>query len=252
MLYASDAIAKPEAGRRHDRFKCWRSYRCDLVPGPSQGQARSWKVSGANGTSGSQVGSQHGQASGDTRRWSSDYRCRWTAHQAMPGDVRRRWGCALGAGGRGFESRHPDQLYSNVLSIAGSQGDSWCLSRHVGRRGSVSAHVGSHLRGGLTSSCVSNFGLSGCSPSGARQRVICRSGLLATCRRSTSGACGAGCSVYRARPMLPVDSVFSGLHADAPLRIAIPNHHDRRAQYPGPTLLPAATPITRGWRPWRT
>jgi hypothetical protein len=38
MLYASHAIAKSGAGRLHDRFKCWRSYRWDLVlaaPGPS-------------------------------------------------------------------------------------------------------------------------------------------------------------------------------------------------------------------------
>src|SRR5450432_1834208 len=34
---------------------------------PRQGQARSWKVSGANGISGSQVGSQRGQSLGDTR-----------------------------------------------------------------------------------------------------------------------------------------------------------------------------------------
>jgi hypothetical protein len=42
-------------------------YRCDLVLACARGQARSWEVSGANGISGSQVGSQQGPTSSDTR-----------------------------------------------------------------------------------------------------------------------------------------------------------------------------------------
>ncbi len=66
---------------------------------------------------------------------------------------------ALGAGGRGFESRHPDQLFSNVLSITGLHGDSRCLSRHVVRCGSLSVHVGSLLCIRLISSCLSDLRL---------------------------------------------------------------------------------------------
>jgi hypothetical protein len=43
-----------------------------------------------------------------------------------------------------------------VLSTAAGQGDKRCLSPQVGRCGSVSAHVGSHLCTGLTSCCLSN------------------------------------------------------------------------------------------------
>jgi hypothetical protein len=69
-----------------------------------------------------------------------------------PGDmgyVRRLGEADLGAGGRGFESRHPDS-FSNMLSIAGGQHGSRYLSLHVGRRGSTSAHVGSHQFAELT------------------------------------------------------------------------------------------------------
>jgi hypothetical protein len=91
---------------------------------------------------------------------------------------------ALGAGGRGFESRHPDQLFRMCCQNR-SQGDSWCLSPHVGRRGSVSAHVGSHLCTGMTSSCLSNLRLVRLPHTPwARRRLITRSGRLAACRRS--------------------------------------------------------------------
>jgi hypothetical protein len=94
------------------------------------------------------------------RQATSSLRCRSsTPHQATPGYVWRLGGADLGAGGRGFESRHPDQLFSNVLSTTASQGDKRCLSPHVGRCGSASAHVGSHLYIGLTSSCLSNLRL---------------------------------------------------------------------------------------------
>ena len=71
------------------------------------------------------------------------------SHQAMPGDVqralrqvngtpgdmgyvRRLGGADLGAGGRGFESRHPDS-FSNMLSIAGSRFGCQQRSPNVGR-----------------------------------------------------------------------------------------------------------------------
>src|SRR5258708_33925008 len=87
---------------------------------------------------------------------------------------------------RCFGSRRPRvrippsrQLFSNVLSIILGQGGNRRLSPHVGRRGSASAHVGSHLPVGLTSSCVSNLGLSGCcGPPRARRSVIGRSGRV--------------------------------------------------------------------------
>ena len=50
----------------------------------------------------------------------------------------------MGAGGRGFESRHPDP-FPNVLSIGGSHCGSQRGVSHACRRGSASGHVGSHL-----------------------------------------------------------------------------------------------------------
>ena len=91
---------------------------------------------------------------------------------------------ALGAGGRGFESRHPDQLFSNVLSITGLLGDSRCLSRHVVRRGSLSVHVGSHLRIGLISSCLSDLVWPRLLQHAIRAARDQQIGRLATCRRS--------------------------------------------------------------------
>jgi hypothetical protein len=50
------------------------------------------------------------------------------AHQATRGDVRRLGGADLGAGGRGFESRHPGH-FSNMLATCGSQSGSQLLSQ---------------------------------------------------------------------------------------------------------------------------
>jgi len=95
---------------------------------------------------GSQSGSQRAQSSGDAERHPATI----TQVNGTPGDrgyVRRPGGADLGAGGRGFESRHPDH-FSNMLPIGGSQSGSQLPSPHVGRRGSASAHVGSHQPAG--------------------------------------------------------------------------------------------------------
>jgi hypothetical protein len=76
------------------------------------------------------------------RRWSVD-------RQDSSGPALQRARFNLGAGGRGFESRHPDH-FSNVVSIAGSDLGSQYLSLHVGRCGSASGHVGSHQSAELT------------------------------------------------------------------------------------------------------
>ena len=52
---------------------------------------------------------------------SSQHCCRSVAHRAVPGSVWLLGGTDLGAGGRGFESRHPDSYFPNVLSASRSR-----------------------------------------------------------------------------------------------------------------------------------
>jgi len=66
---------------------------------------------------------------------------------------------ALGARGCGFESRHPDQLFSNVLSITGCMATAGACRATSSDVGSLSVHVGSHLCIGLISSCPSDLRL---------------------------------------------------------------------------------------------
>jgi hypothetical protein len=78
----------------------------------------------------------HQATSGNVQRESSQV-------NALRFQLRPATGRAdLGAGGRGLESRHPDQ-FSNMLSISGSHSGSQLLSRDTGWSDSVSASLGS-------------------------------------------------------------------------------------------------------------
>ena len=107
---------------------------------------------------------------------------------------------------RCFGSRRPRvrippsrQRFSNVLPIICDQGGNRRLSPHVGLRGSVSAHVGSHLpRRPDVILRVEPWFARLLRSAQARRRVIRGSGRLAACPRSPSGECRASCSVCRA------------------------------------------------------
>jgi hypothetical protein len=58
---------------------------------------------------------------------------------------------ALGAGGRGFESRHPDSYFRMCFQFGKQARSVSRLSPDAGRRGWVAVHVGSHLVAGCGS-----------------------------------------------------------------------------------------------------
>jgi hypothetical protein len=88
-------------------------------------------VSGAKGDPWEPSWEPTGAGIGRHQATSSDCQCRRSPHQAMPGDVGRRWGCALGAGGRGFESRHPDQKCSSEAPYKSARQLSRSFDRHL-------------------------------------------------------------------------------------------------------------------------